>query len=85
MEKIEELDRVIDALRKIGEKAEKIKINLPEILKRVRNPDGSDEEIIQKLLDLRDKITFTLNPLSQLREMAIRERIRIEKKSPRAK
>ena len=84
MERISELSQVIKDVERLRKEIEKEigAIDLTGILKRVKNPGRADQEIIQKLLALRDKITSTLKPFGQLRDKAIEERIKIEQKGP---
>lgn len=88
MGRISELSQVVKDVEGLRKKIEKEigPIDLPGILKRIKNPSRIGE-IIQTLTTLTDKITLALSPLSQLRNLSIDERVKIQeeikmKKSP---
>lgn len=82
MRKVEEFDQVIDGIGKIEKETKRVLDDFQAILKRVTNPGMPAEEVIQKLLEVRNKVTSAFGPIDRIREVAIEKRIEVEKKSP---
>jgi len=82
MEKVKGFDQVIDDIGKIEKETEKVMDDFQAILKRITNPSMPAEEIIQKLLEVRNKVTSAFKPLDRIREISIEKRIKLEEKSP---
>ena len=84
MGKVKEFNQVINAIGKIEKEIKEVMDDFQGVLKRVTNP-GMPAEIIQKLLEVRDRASSAIRSLNRIREIAIKERIEVEEKSPPSK